>query len=147
MILVDADLLLYAYDSSSAHHVVARDWLERVFSRPEPVRIAWITLLAFLRVSTDSRLRGERFSPQEAVAIIEEWRALPNFDLLAPGERHWEILAGLLPASQSRGPLVMDADLAALAMEHGALLCTTDRDFTRFPGLRWENPLVTARSL
>jgi len=77
----------------------------------------------------------------EAVSIVSEWLERPAVEILNPGERHWEILSTLLPAAQARGPLVMDAHLAALAIEHGATLCTSDKDFARFSELRFVNPL------
>jgi len=117
-------------------------WLEQTLSRPEPVRVAWVSLLAFLQISTDHRVPGETFLMAEAVSIVNEWLALPNFGVLLPGERHWEVLADMLSESQARGPLVTDAHLAALAVEHGATLCTTDRDFRRFSGLRAHYPLA-----
>ena len=142
MTLIDANLLLYAYDSLSPQHDPARKWLEQTFCRPEPVRLAWVSILAFLRISTHPRLRQQPFTPGEATAIVDEWLEQPNVDVLAPGERHWGILRKLLPEAQARGPLVMDAHLAALAIEHGAMLATTDLDFSRFAGLRWLNPLA-----
>jgi toxin-antitoxin system PIN domain toxin len=98
-------------------------------------------LLAFLRISTDPRIRKNPFSLTEAASIVAEWLDRPMVTLLNPSERHWEILLGLMKQGQARGPLIMDAHLAALAIEHGATLATTDRDFTRFPGLRILNPL------
>jgi toxin-antitoxin system PIN domain toxin len=141
MILVDANVLLYAYDPSTPQHDVARRWLEEVLSKPEPVLLPWNCLLAFLRLATNPRVWQQPLSVPEAVAIVDEWLALPNVTVPSPGERHWSILRGLLPEAQCRGPLVMDAHLAALAIEHGATLCTNDRDFSRFPQLRLFNPL------
>jgi len=146
VILIDANLLLYAYDSSSTNHESARRWLEGVFAGYAPVRMAWTTVLAFLRISTNTRLQRQVFTLPEAISIVEEWLAEPNFSLLAPGDRHWRILASLLPEAQARGPLVMDADLAALAIEHGATLYTNDRDFSRFPGLKYVNPIAPSRN-
>lgn len=143
MILVDANLLLYAYDSGSAHHNGARGWLESALSKPQPVGLAWTAILAFLRIGTDRRLRQQAPSMGEAASIVSSWLDRPNVTLLNPGERHWEILRGLAIKGQVQGRLVMDAHLAALAIEHGAELATTDRDFTRFPGLRILNPLET----
>lgn len=143
MILIDANLLLYAYDSSSAHHERARDWLSSLLSNPEPVGLAWVTILAFLRIGTDRRLRNEALSVTEASEIVTSWIDRPNATILNPSERHWEILQRLLKQGQAAGRLVMDAHLATLAIEHSATLATSDRDFTRFPGLRILDPLET----
>ena len=142
MILVDANLLLYAYMARSEHHAEARAWVEKTFAGPLPVRLAWTTILAFLRISTNAGLSGRPLRMDEAAAVVEEWFGQPALDILTPGERHWEILRGLLRSAQVRGALTSHAHLAALAIEHGATLCTCDRDFTRFPGLRVMNPLV-----
>ena len=141
MILVDANLLLYAYHASAVQHERARLWLEGVLSAPEPVRFSWVTLLAFLRVATNPRIFEYPFSIEEAVGVISALLAQTMVGILAPGERHWTILSDLLVRTQSRGPGVMDAYLAALAMEHGATLCSTDQGFRRFLGLRLLNPL------
>ena len=146
MILVDANLLIYAHDSASAHHEVARGWLEEALSKPEQVGLAWVVILAFLRIATNRRLRPNAPSIAEAVEIVTGWLERPTVALVHPGERHWEILRNLLEEGQAPGPLVMDAHLAALAIEHGATLATTDKDFTRFPGLRVFNPLVPSES-
>lgn len=142
MILVDANVLLYAYGSKSPHHAAARRWLERVFSAAEPVGLAWVSVLAFLRIATNPRLGGGTISMSDAAAIVSEWLERPTITLLGPTERHWEVLERLLDDGQVRGPLVTDAHLAALAIEHGATLCSTDRDFARFPGLTVVNPLA-----
>ncbi|HYV03938.1 MAG TPA: TA system VapC family ribonuclease toxin [Blastocatellia bacterium] len=141
MKLIDANLLLYAHSSSSPHHQQARVWLEDVFSKPEPVRLAWMTILAFLRISTDSRSYKHPFSTKEAMDIVSDWLTRPNVEVLEPGERHLLILGKLLSAAHARGAVVMDAHLAALAIEHGAVVCTNDKDFSRFPGLRVLNPI------
>lgn len=141
MILVDANLLLYAYDSAAPEHPKARDWLEDVLAKPDPVLFPWQSIHAFLRIATNPRAWRTPLTMQEAAAIVEEWLALSNVVTPSPGERHWDILRELLMDSQCRGALVTDAVLAALAMEHGAELCTDDRDFSRFPKLRVVNPL------
>jgi len=141
MIVVDANLLLYAYDTRAAQHDASRQWLERVLSGPEFVRFAWVTIWAFLRISTNPAVFANPLSMAEAEAAVTAWFEQPRVDVLEPAERHWEILRELLVKAQVRGPLVMDAVLAALAIEHGATLQTADGDFARFPGLRWENPL------
>jgi len=143
MIVVDANLLLYAHDAGSAHHSKARLWFENTLSGDEPVGLAWAAVLAFLRVGTNTRLRRDAPTLDEAIAIVAGWFECPTVTLLNPGERHWEILREMMTKGQARGPLVTDAHLAALAIEHGAALATTDRDFARFPGLKFFNPLDT----
>jgi uncharacterized protein len=141
LIVLDANLLLYAYDSDSTRHKEARAWVEQVFSGSTPVGLPWQTATAFLRIMTNSKLPGNRFTPEEAAAIVDTWLGQPCVRLLVPGERHWALLREMMVAGQAQGPLVSDAHLAALTMEFGGVLNTTDRDFTRFPGLRWINPL------
>jgi len=141
MTLVDANLLLYAHDPRATQHEASRAWFEAALSGSELVRFAWVTLWAFLRISTNPRVFERQLSTEEAGEAVSSWLAQPLAGVLEPAERHWEILAGLMRSGQTTGPLVMDAALAAIAIEHGATLCTTDRDFARFPGLRWINPL------
>jgi toxin-antitoxin system PIN domain toxin len=142
VIIVDANLLLYAYHPRSEQHDASRAWLEAVLGGPELVRFAWLTLWAFLRISTNPRVFERPLSTSEAGAAISSWLAQPGAGILEPGERHWEILRGLMREGQTVGPLVMDAVVAAIAVEHGATLCTTDRDFARFPGLKCMNPIA-----
>jgi uncharacterized protein len=142
VILIDANLLLYAYHPRAEQHTASRTWLETVLSGPQLVRFAWLTLWAFLRIATSPRVFERPLSAPEAAGVVSSWLAAPTAGVLDPGERHWEILRELVEAGQTTGPLVMDAALAAIAVEHGATLYTTDRDFMRFPGLRWTNPLV-----
>jgi toxin-antitoxin system PIN domain toxin len=142
VILVDANLLLYAYHPKAAQHAQSRAWLEGALAGPDLVRFAWLTLWAFLRIATSPRVFERPLTTAEAEAAISSWLAQPAAGVLEPGERHWEILSALVRESQSTGPLVMDAVLAAIAIEHGAVVCTTDRDFSRFSGLKWTNPLV-----
>lgn len=144
MRLVDANLLLYAYDPRAMHHDASRRWLERTLSSPELVRFGWVTLWGFLRISTNPRVFEHPLSADEASRAVTSWLDQPSVDILEPGERHWDILRDLLSGAQARGPLVMDAALAALAIEHGATLETTDRDFARFPGLKWRHPLESS---
>jgi hypothetical protein len=143
VILVDANLLLYAYHPRAEQHEPSRAWLEAALSGPELVRFAWLTLWAFLRIGTNPRVFERPLSMSEAEAVVSSWLAQPTAGILEPGERYWDILRGLVREGQTSGPLVMDAAVAAIALEHGATLCTTDRDFSRFPGLKWTNPLVT----
>ncbi len=146
MTLVDANLLLYAYDAESAHHAAAREWLTTEFSSGHPIRLALVTLLAFVRIASDRRVFARPLPPSEACTLVESWLDQPNVRLLQPGSRTWQLLRRLAEEGQARGPLVMDAHLAALALEHGASVATTDRDFTRFPGVETLNPLETASS-
>jgi uncharacterized protein len=142
VILVDANLLLYAYHGRAAQHEASRAWLEAALSGPELVRFAWLTLWAFMRIGTNPRVFEHPLSIPEAEAAISSWLAQPVAGILEPGERHWDILRALMHEGQTTGPLVMDAVLAAIAMEHGATLFTTDRDFSRFSRLKWRNPLA-----
>lgn len=142
MIVLDANILLYAYDSASSEHTKAREWVERTFSDATPVGLPWQTVAAFLRIMTNPKLPGERFTPQEAVHLVDTWLNQPNVRLLAPGEDHWPLFRQMIVDGQAHGPLISDAQLAALAIEYGGVLHTTDRDFARFPGLRWVSPLA-----
>lgn len=142
MILVDANILVYAHAGRFPQHQAARDWLDERLGGRDPVGLPWPSLLAFLRIVTNPRV-FERPEPmadawQQAAAWLGSGRAwVPS-----PSERHNEILGRLLSLPGIHGNLVPDAHLAALAIEHGLILCSTDGDFARFPGLRWQNPLA-----
>jgi toxin-antitoxin system PIN domain toxin len=142
VILVDANVLLYAYQPRSEHHERCRSWVEKAFSGEEPVCVAWVTILTFLRISTSSRVFEAPLLISEAAAAVASWLERPVVSVLEAGEQNWEILRGLLLEAQISGPLVMDAFLAALALENGATLATTDRDFSRFRKLKLVNPAV-----
>ena len=141
MTLIDANVLLYAYHPRAAQHERCRTWIETEFTRGTTIRIAWPTIVAFLRISTSPRVFERPLTVVEAEAVVSSWLALPSVAPLDRGDRYWNILRELLTRAQVTGPLVSDAALAALAIEHGAMLCTTDRDFARFPGLRTITPL------
>jgi len=145
VILVDANLLLYAYHPRAEQHEKSRAWLEAALSGPEFIRFAWLTLWAFLRIATNPRVFERPLSIAEANAAVSAWLAQPVAGVLEPGEQHWDLLSRLMRDGQTAGPLIMDAVLAAIAIEHGATLYTTDRDFSRFAGLKWVNPLVAGR--
>jgi len=104
--------------------------------------LPWQVVWAFLRLSTNSRIFTNCLSMEQAVGIVQQWMNLKQVRVLAPTERHWGLLKQVLKEGQVRGPLTTDAELAALTIEYGGVLYTTDRDFARFPGLRWVNPLV-----
>jgi toxin-antitoxin system PIN domain toxin len=142
VIVLDANLLLFAYDSKSPHHGKAHVWIERIFSEPDPVGLPWQTVSAFLRIMTNKQLPGSRYSVEEAAQIVDDWLARPNIQVLSPGEDHWRLFRQMVVEGQASGVLVTDAHLAALTIEYGGVLHTADRDFGRFPGLRWTNPLV-----
>lgn len=119
MILVDANLLIYAIDQESVHHAKAHAWVEQILSDTTPVGIAWIVVLAFLRITTLKRLTRNALSPESAIAYVDSWLAIPHVSLVLPGEQHWAILRNLLHLSGTSGNLTSDAHLAALAIEHG----------------------------
>jgi len=141
MILLDANILLYAYNSDGPQHPAASDWLQALFSSKEVVGLALVTLWAFLRVSTNPRLWLTPKSTAEAFRLIRGWLELPGVLLVKPGPRHLHLVEQIMIDSAVTGSLVSDAVLAAIAMEHAATLASTDRDFKRFSGLRWINPL------
>jgi toxin-antitoxin system PIN domain toxin len=142
VIVLDANILLYAYDADSDKHAKARAWVEEVFSGASPVGLPWQTLSAFMRIVTNPRLTGKRFTPVEVADLVDQWVKQPNVRLLGPGDNHWSFLRQMIVDGQVRGPLITDAQLAALTIEYGGVLHTTDRDFSRFPGLRWKNPIA-----
>jgi toxin-antitoxin system PIN domain toxin len=142
VIVVDANLLLYAYDSAATQHAKARAWLEETFSNPAPIGLSLETVCAFLRIVTHPGIPGKRLSVEDALAIVDSWFARPNIRLLSPGENSWPLLRQTISTGQARGALVSDAELAALTIGAGGVLYTADRDFARFPGLRWINPLA-----
>lgn len=141
MILLDANVLLYAYNAASEHHERCRRWLESALNGPEQVGLPWQTVLAFIRISTHPREFQRPMRVAEATAIVDEWLACPRVMIVGPADGHWIALKRQLIEGQATGPLVTDAALAALALEQGATLCTTDRDFARFRGLKLLDPL------
>ena len=143
MIVVDANLLLYAYDESDPRHVPAARWLEETVGGAEAVGLALTTLMAFIRISTDSRVYQAPLDVMRAIDIVDSWLRRANVHLIGPTGAHWRTLADLAIAGQARGPMLMDAHLATLTLEHGGTLATSDRDFSRFPGLSTFDPTAT----
>lgn len=136
MIIVDANVLLYAYDPASRGHRDCLAWLEAALNGDQPVGFPWQTLLAFLRIATNDKVYEQPIAIGEAVKIVSELLDCPNARLVEPSADYWSVLSNQLCDAQVHGPLVTDAALASLALEHGASLCTTDRDFRRFRRLK-----------
>ena len=141
MTILDANLLLYAYNADAPQQSVAARWLTELLESGEAIALPWVTVWAFIRIATNSRIWPNPLSAKQVFAIIEEWIGQPGVVVLQPGPRHTEILKRLIMEHSVTGPLVTDAVLAALALENGAFLASTDQDFRRFPDLRWTNPL------
>jgi len=141
VILVDANLLIYAVDRDSPHHAPARRWLEEALSGSESVGIAWIAALAFVRITTHPGIMRNPLSAQSAIVYVDSWLRQPFVTAVGPGERHWPVLRNLLIASGTAGNLTSDAHLAAIAIEHGATVASADNDFRRFAGVTHLNPL------
>jgi len=146
VILVDANVLIYAIDVDSPHHRSARQWLEKALSGTTAIGLAWIVILAFLRLTTRSGILRKPLAPERALAFVDEWLAQPNARTVSPGEGHWAILGKLLRDSGTAGNLTSDAHLAAIALELGASICSTDADFERFPGVDRVSPLRSGGS-
>lgn len=142
MILVDANLLIYAVDRDSPQHAPARRWIEATLSGSEPVGIPWIAALAFVRVTTHPRIMRKPLGAAGALEYVDTWLRRPCVKLVGPGEMHWPILRNLLAISGAAGNLTSDAHLAALAIEHGATIASADNDFRRFAGVTHVNPLA-----
>lgn len=143
MILVDANLLLYAEDSLSEQHEAAREWWDEQLSGSQPVGFCWPVLSAFIRIGTNARLHHRPLSLKEAIDRVQSWLAQPCVRVIGATEEHWRFFQRLLLEGKATGNLVSDAHLAAFALEHNSVLYSTDSDFARFPGLKWENPIAT----
>ena len=141
MTLSDVNLLLYAVDSTSPRHEAARRWLEERLSGTETFGFAWTVLLAFVRLSTHRSVFERPLTLAQAFDLVDEWLAQPSAAVLHPTDRHAAVVRELLEPVGAAGNLVVDAHLAALAIEHGATLASSDRDFGRFPRLAWVDPL------
>jgi uncharacterized protein len=142
VILIDSNILVYAHVGSMVQHQAARDWLDRQLSGHTRVGLPWASLLTFLRLVTNPRVFQ---NPQPIAAAWQQvrgWLSCEPAWTPQPTERHGEFLGEFLALPGLTANLVPDAHLAALAVEHGLTLCSSDGDFARFPGLRWLNPLV-----
>ena len=141
MRLIDLNILLYAVNADSPRHRAARRWVEETMTT-DSVGLPWVVILGFLRLSTSKQVFTQAMDADEALDIVDGWLARTNVVALSPGRDHWTILKTLARASGTSGNLTTDAHLAALAIEHGCQLCSTDSDFARFPRLDWVNPLI-----
>jgi len=142
VILLDANILIYAHVRSLAQHPSAKSWLDARLNGTAPVGMPWPSLLAFLRLVTNQRIFERPETLEEAWRQVNEWLDCPSVWIPKPTENHREILASLFAKQGITANLIPDAHLAALAIEHGLILCSTDGDFARFSGLRWENPIL-----
>lgn len=145
MKLLDVNLLLYAIDERSPRHEAARSWLDATLSGTETVALPWTVLLAFVRLTTRAAVFEHPLTADEALDVVDAMLAQPCTTVVHPTDRHAAVLRELLADTGTAGNLTTDAHLAALAIEHGAQLCSCDADFSRFPGLRWDDPLRAAQ--
>ncbi len=141
MTIIDANILLYAYNADAPQQSAVAHWLTGLFKSDDVIALPWITIWAFIRICTNHKIWDHPKPVKEAFGIIDEWLAQPAVTLLHPGPRHRQLLEALVVDHQATGSLLTDAVLAALAIENGAVLASTDQDFSRFHGLRWVNPL------
>lgn len=142
MILVDANLLIYSFDTASPHHAGAHHWFDGQLRGSSSIGIPWESSAAFLRIVTNPRIYESAVTTAQAWRQVQEWLASDVVWVPLPTERHVTILGELLSMPGIRANLVPDAHLAALAISHGLTLCSADAGFARFPGLRWTNPLA-----
>jgi toxin-antitoxin system PIN domain toxin len=141
MMLADVSVLVYAFRRDAPNHEQYRRWLEACVGSDQAYGLAEQVLAGFLRVVTNSKVFNEPSSLDSALRFTEELRTQPNCVLIAPGSRHWEIFVSLCRGGNAKGNLIPDAWFAALAIESGSEWISTDRDYSRFPGLRWRHPL------
>ena len=141
LIAPDANLLIYAYDDKSQDFLASRAWWELSLTSAQ-VGLPLQSVFAFIRITTNVKFPGARFTAAEAISIVDSWLARPNVELLIPGPSHWAIFRRISLEVDARANLSTDAHLAALSIEHDATLYSNDQDFARFPGLRWINPLT-----
>ena len=141
MILIDLNLLIYAVNEDAPQHLPAKAWLEQVLGGTETVALPWTVLLSFLRITTRAGIFLKPLLPQVAFELVEGWLGQSPVTTVEPTAQHFRVLRDLLLPLGTAGNLTADAHLAALAIEHGAVLCSSDNDFSRFPRLRWRNPL------
>jgi toxin-antitoxin system PIN domain toxin len=140
-VIVDANVLLYARNADDPRHEPARAWLTRALNGETRVGLAWQSLTAFLRIATHARVFSAPSTPDQVWQQGEEWLAAPRAWVPGPTPQYATVLGRLVTTRQVQGSLVTDAQLAALAIDHGVALVSTDADFARFDEVRWVNPL------
>ena len=146
MIVPDINLLVHAYNADSRVHAAARAWWEEALSSTRLVGLSWVVILGFIRITTSRRVMAQPLPVDTACALARAWLERANVAVIHPGDRHADTLFALIETLGAAGNLTTDAHLAALAIEHQAELQSTDADFTRFPGLRWTNPIAKAEN-
>lgn len=142
MIVPDLNLLVYAYNTDAPRHGAARAWLETALSGTQPVGLAWIVMLGYIRLMTSRAVRTDPIAPADAIADVRAWLVRPQVVVLQPGRRHLDLLEQMMVDGKATGAHATDAHLAAIAIEHQAELFSNDTAFGRFPGLRWTDPLA-----
>jgi toxin-antitoxin system PIN domain toxin len=142
VIVPDVNLLLDAVNADARGHSAAARWLSRTLLGPEEVGFAWLVLVGFVRLTTQSAIFDTPLAASEALDVVDGWLARPNVVTIEATARHTAILRGLLEEVGTAGNLTTDAHLAALAIEHGGTVASRDRDFGRFRGLKWVDPLA-----
>ena len=140
MKLVDANVLLYAINERSAHHQTARRWLDDALSGDEAIGFAWLVVLAFIRLSTHAAVFPRPLTADQSLVVVDDWLAQPSALVVDPVAGHVAVLGRLLTGSGTAANLVNDAHRAALALEHSAEIASFDADFSRFAGVRWQQP-------
>lgn len=146
MKLVDLNVLLYAINRDSTHHAACLRWWERALAGDEPIGLAWVVILGFLRLATHPRVFPQPLDPEDAIDRVGTWLSHPSIRVVREIDDHWRLLAEMLGDTGTAGNLTTDAHLASLAVAHGATLVSCDTDFARFARLRWESPLATRGS-
>lgn len=142
MRLLDLNILLYAVNAKSPDHRAAKQWVEAAMNGSETIALPWVVVLGFLRLATSRHVFASPLDTESALAVVDGWMDRPNVVTLDPGEQHWAIFADMISRSGTAGNHTTDAHIAALAVENGCELCSTDADFARYPQVRWVNPLA-----
>jgi toxin-antitoxin system PIN domain toxin len=141
MILPDINLLVYAYDESSPYHAAAKRWLSALLDGRQAIGFPLVSLLGFIRLTSNPKVFRNPFSTREACEIVSSWLATPQAAVTSPTGRHFEVLQQLFDATHASSSLTTNAHIAALAIEHDGTIHSNDRDFTRFPRVTCVNPL------